>query len=72
MRGRRQERVLDGVLGSGEVAAPASERAEDLRRELAQQVIDIGGDVQRSPRAVCRYPSISAALDGVWSITCRT
>src|SRR4249919_227319 len=52
------ERFLDSVLGSLEVAVPANERAEDLRRQLAQQVLDAGRYVQRSPPAVCRYPSI--------------
>jgi hypothetical protein len=72
VRGRGKQRLLDGVLRSAEVAVPANERAEDLRRKLAQQVLDVGRNIQRSPPAVCRYASISAALDGVWSITCRT
>jgi hypothetical protein len=42
VQGGRQQRFLDGVLGSVEVAIPADERAEDLRRQLAQQVVDVG------------------------------
>jgi hypothetical protein len=41
--------VVLAYLGSVEVAVPASERAEDLRRGLAQQVLDVGRYVQRSP-----------------------
>jgi hypothetical protein len=67
-----QQRFLDGVLGSVEVAKPANERAEDLRRQLAQQVLDTGGNVQRSPPTCSRNDSISATSDGARSITCRT
>jgi len=53
MIGGRQQRLLDGVLGSVEVAIPANERAKDLRRQLAQQVldrvVDVRRDVQRRP-----------------------
>jgi hypothetical protein len=52
--GRREQRFLDGVLRSVEVAIPANERAKDLRRQLAQQVLDRGRDVQR--RDVQRRP----------------
>jgi hypothetical protein len=61
--GRDQESLLDGVLGCVEVGVPARERADDLRRELAQQVLDLGGDVQLAP-AVRRKSSISAASEG--------
>ena len=44
---RRQQRLLDRVLGGGEVPEPAHERAQDLRRQLAQQVLDPRG---RRPR----------------------
>ena len=37
---RREQRLLHGVLGQVEVAVAANERAEDLRRELAQQVLE--------------------------------
>ena len=44
--GRRDEkRLLDGVLGAVEVAVPPDEDGEDLRRELAQQVLDPVGIV---------------------------
>jgi hypothetical protein len=49
VHGGREQRFLDRVLGGVEVAMPADERAEDLRRRLAQQVLDAGRDVQRSP-----------------------
>ena len=35
------QRLLHGVLGRIEVAVAAHERAEDLRRQLAQQVLDV-------------------------------
>ena len=42
VHGRREQRLLDGILGGVEVAVPAGEHAEDLRRELAQQGLDVG------------------------------
>ena len=36
---RRQERLLDRVLGGGEIPEPAHDRGEHLRRQLAQQVL---------------------------------
>src|SRR6266545_7369276 len=71
-QGGREKRLLDRVLGSVEVARPANEGAKDLRRQLAQQVLDAGRHVQRSPPTCCRNPSISATSDGALSITCRT
>jgi hypothetical protein len=69
----RNERLLDRVLGRVEVARTASERAEDLRRQGAEQVLDGGGDAQRPvPRAVSRKPSISVALEGDPSMIRRT
>ena len=38
--GGRDQRLLDGVLRGGEVVVAAQQRAEDLRREVAQQVLD--------------------------------
>ena len=38
---RRDERLLHRVLGGLEVVVAAHERAEDLRRELAQQALDV-------------------------------
>ncbi len=67
MQSRREERLLNRVLGGVEVAIPPDERAEDLRRQLPQQVLDT-----RRLAQVCRNASISAALDGAWFITSRT
>jgi hypothetical protein len=39
-RVRGDEGLLGGILGGGEVAAPAGEDADDLRRQVAQQVVD--------------------------------
>jgi hypothetical protein len=47
MRGGREQRLLDGVLGGVEVAIPANERAKDLRRQIAQQVLDRVVDLRR-------------------------
>ena len=40
LRGGDQQRLLDGVLGDVEMSVAAHERAENLRREIAQQVLD--------------------------------
>lgn len=40
--GRREQRLLYGVLGRVEVPVPSDQRAEDLRRVPAQQVLDLG------------------------------
>ena len=39
--GGGQQRLLDGVLAGVELAVAPDERAEDLRRQLAQQVLDV-------------------------------
>ena len=54
---RGEQRLLHRVLGGIEVAVPAHQRAEDLRRERAQQVL--GGRRGRSLR--CPAPRASAA-----------
>ena len=59
--GRREQRLLDRVLRGGEVAEAPDDRAEHLRRELAQQVL--AGEVERR----CRHTSTGGAL-----ITWRT
>jgi hypothetical protein len=46
---RGDQRFLDGVLGFVEVTKSASQRAEDARRQVAQQVLEIGREVQRAP-----------------------
>src|SRR4029453_9403908 len=71
-RRSREQRLLDGVLGQVEVAVPAHECAEDLRRQLAQQVLDTWRDVQRSPPAVCKYSCIPSVSEMRSSITRRT
>jgi hypothetical protein len=38
---RGEQRFLHGVLASIELAVPTDDRAEDLRRQLAQQVLDL-------------------------------
>ena len=49
-----EQRLLHGVLGRVEVAVAADERAEDLRRELAQQVLGTGSTCAvTSPRRQC-------------------
>src|SRR6266545_2617408 len=42
LRGRREQRFLDGVLAEVEMPVTPGERREHLRRELAQQVVDHG------------------------------
>ncbi len=42
LRRGRDQRLLDGVLGGGEVPMTTRHGAEDLRRQLAQQVLDGG------------------------------
>jgi hypothetical protein len=43
---RRDECLLDGVIGSVEIARAPRQRAEDLRRQGAKQVLDRGREVQ--------------------------
>jgi len=43
--GRGKQRLLNGVLRGREVAGPAGEHAENLRRERAQQVLDPRGQL---------------------------
>ena len=62
LRGRGDQRLLNRVLRSAEVAEPPDDRAEHLRREVAQQVL--GTDVQGR-----RHHSKSL---GGPLITCRT
>jgi len=42
LHGRRQERLLGGVLGGVEVPVAPDHRAEDLRRQPPQQVLGLG------------------------------
>ena len=63
-----QQRFLGGVLAQVEVPVPAYQRAEDLRRQFAQQVL--GGPVQAGHRPAhgpgdsCR---IGHSSTGSWS-----
>src|SRR5262249_27392556 len=41
-RGRGDERLLGCVLGHVEMTVTSNQRAEDPRRELAQQVLELG------------------------------
>ena len=66
--GGGEQGILDGVLGGVEVAVAANERAEDPRRVISQQVLDVGWDVQRRPFAVSRNASISSMFDGASSM----
>ena len=61
VHGRREQRLLDGILGGVEVAVPAGEHAEDLRRELAQQGLDVGLARQRTPPRLTALARGSAA-----------
>ena len=76
MIGRRDQRLLDGVLGRVEVARLASERADDLRRKVAQQVLDVGGigdhALRAPPPAVSSHSSISTGAGGPLSMIRRT
>jgi hypothetical protein len=45
LRGGGDQRLLGGVLGGVEVAVAANHRAEDLRRQLAEQVLGLGAPV---------------------------
>jgi hypothetical protein len=47
--GRREQRLLYGVLGRVETAVPPHQRAQDLRRVPAQQVLGVGGGVHGVP-----------------------
>jgi hypothetical protein len=54
LRGR-QQRLLAGVLAQVELAVPAHQRGQDLRRQLAQQVLDtVRPRIHRSVLASCK------------------
>src|SRR5260370_14150148 len=61
LNGRREQGLLHGVLGGGEVAKTSDDRAEHLRRKFSQQVL-------RSDHQL-RPPTNSS---GAPAITCRT
>ena len=65
--GRRDQCLLHGILGGGEVAETADDRAEHLRRKFAQQML--GSGIQRLRRhRISRHNKSS----GGPLITCRT
>ena len=74
--GGGEEGFLDRILGRVEVARLARERAEDPRRQVAQQVLDagigVGSPGQIAPPTCSRNAPISAAFDGASSMTWRT
>ena len=71
--GRRDQCLLDGVLGRVEITRSPGERAEDLRRQVAKQVLDVDWEIQRAqPPTVCRKASISLAFEGALSMIRRT
>jgi hypothetical protein len=72
LHGGGEHGLLDGVLASLELAVPAHQPAEDLRRELAQQVLDGGGGHASSvPSENITWrtstPSPSIAASGIWA-----
>ena len=75
--GRRDERLLGGVLGGVEVAAPARHCGDDPWRELPEELVHgpvgVRGRGQMAlPEAVSRNASISEAFDGASSMIRRT
>ena len=71
-RGGRQQRLLDRVLGGVEVPVPPHQRAEDLRRQLAEQVLGLGlgtahGQGSRSARDSATGRTSTKARSRMWS-----
>ena len=61
---RRKQCLLDGVLALGELPVLAHQRAEDLRREFAQQVLDPGPGVHSSgASSMIRRTSIGYSMN---------
>ena len=58
LRGGDQQRLLDGVLGDVEMSVTAHQRAEYLRRELAQQALDGTGVGHADDTSVGGSPGI--------------
>jgi hypothetical protein len=50
----RDQGLLDRVLGGIEIARPPGQDGEDLRRQVAQQVLGNVRVAQRTPPAVSR------------------
>jgi hypothetical protein len=69
LRRRREQRLLHGILRGVELPVPAHQRAEDLRRELAQQILDAGsfdrhGRNARRPRPRAADPRCRSCASG--------
>ena len=65
-----QQRLLDGVLAQIQLAVAAEQRAEDLRREISQQVLGVSWRGHISVPASCRIGHTSTALwaaNGIWA-----
>ena len=56
---RREQRLLAGVLAQVELPVPAHQGGEDLRRQLAQQVLDARAGGHSSGLASCRIGQTS-------------
>ena len=71
--GRGDERLLDRILGRVEVACPSGDDAEDLRREVAEQILDrrVGAQIGW-PVAVSSQSSMATAAAGPLSMIRRT
>ncbi len=63
LRGGREERLLHRVLGGVEVPVAAHHRAEDLRRQPAQQVLDVVSPVARRRCSVIDLQIVDALED---------
>jgi hypothetical protein len=68
------ERLLDGVLGRIEITTPPSDDAEDLRRKIAEQVLDgrRAAQARRPDVAVSSQSSIASGVLGAASMIRRT
>ena len=62
LNGGRHQCLLNRVLSGGEVAETADDRAENLRRQLAQQMLSVGVQRRRG----------HSSSSGGPLITCRT
>ena len=68
------ECLLDGVLGRIEITTPPSDDAEDLRRKIAEQVLDgrRAAQARRPDVAVSSQSSIASGVLGAASMIRRT
>src|ERR687898_467255 len=65
-----QQRLLHGVLADVEVSVAADQRAEDLRCELTQQVVEtgVGPQISRPPASMTGRTSIAVyRASGIWA-----